>query len=88
MPISETVAGLAVIAVVKLVRDLMSKDYTTLVIVLAACAVGVGISFLDPGTLAAKGEILRGLLWGLSGSGVVTVAKVMGIGVPKDEVKQ
>jgi hypothetical protein len=77
MGISETVAGLAIIAVVKLVRDLMAKDISTLIIVLAACLVGIGISFLDPGTLTVKAEILRGLLWGLSGSGVVTVAKVM-----------
>lgn len=77
MPITETVAGLAIIAVVKLVRDLMKKDYSTLIIVLAACGIGVGISFLDPTPIAVKAEILRGLLWGLSGSGIVTIAKAV-----------
>lgn len=75
MPSSEIIASLAIIAVVKAIKDCMNKEFLTLIIVLASCLIGVGISFLDPNDLATKAEILRGLLWGLSGSGIVTIAK-------------
>jgi hypothetical protein len=70
-------AVVAVIAVVAAARRTFPKIDGILVL-FAALVAGVGLTFLYPALPTLQATILRGVLWGLGGSGFMKLAKVVG----------
>jgi hypothetical protein len=86
MTLDQALAVAFIIAAVDALRTRYPKIDGFLVL-LVACAAGVGLSFLDPAA-DVKATILRGILWGGAGSGFMHLAKTAGgAPSPSDEAK-